>query len=600
MLIKLLKTKKSLFGYKKKIEQLAKYTLVENTGSKILNNPLTNKTTAFPTEERQRLELEGLLPNKVLTLEQQKEIIWEEYSKGLLKIATASKDSGVTPEMIRQWRVLQNLQDTDETLFYRLLLKHIEKMAPIIYTPTVGWLCKNYSRMFRKPRGMFFSCKDKGNFIKLIHNWHEEEVSAVVVTDGSRVLGLGDLGIGGLGISVGKLDLYVAAAGFHPKKVLPVVIDVGTNNQELLDDPFYLGLKQKRLEGQDYYDIIDEFVAAVKFRYPNALIQFEDFQHKHAAVLLERYREELLVFNDDIQGTAAIALSGVISALRLQGRTIDDFKKTNIMIVGAGSAGLGIASYLHKYLVNYGLSYHEAFNNFFIIDDKGLVSRKRKDLSRTVLNYARSELNLEGKNILEVVKKVKPGLLIGVSGVKGLFTKEVIKEMSNNPNEPHPIIFPLSNPTSKAEATAEEVYKYSNYTAIFGSGSPFTDIIHNKKTYRSNQSNNVYIFPGLAFAAVVGKCSNISDNMVLKAAEALSECITDEDLKERAIFPRIQNIREVSLYIAARVIEQAHLEKKLGNEELRKKAGQTFDAIKDALEIYMWEPKYRSLVFSKK
>ena len=595
----LLKHQKHHFT-KKTITQLSKYTTVSQTGIKLLNNPLTNKTCSFPYEERVRLNLEGLLPTKVLSLSQQKEIILEEYSEGLLKIAKASENSGVTPEMIRQWRVLQNLQDTDETLFYRLLLKHIEKMAPIIYTPTVGWLCKNYSRMFRRPRGMFFSASDKGSFMRLIYNWHAEQVSAVVVTDGSRVLGLGDLGIGGLGISVGKLDLYVAAAGFHPEKVLPVVIDVGTNNKDLLDDPFYLGLKQKRLEGKEYYEIIDEFVAAVKYRYPNALIQFEDFQHKHAAVLLERYREELLVFNDDIQGTAAISLSGVISALRLQGRTIDDFKKTKIVIVGAGSAGLGIASLLHKYLVSKGLSYHEAFNNFFILDDKGLITRKRHNLCRTVLNYARSELDLEGCSILQTVKHTKPGLLIGVSGIKGLFTPEILSEISQNPSEPNPIIFPLSNPTSKAEATAKEVYEHTNYKAIFGSGSPFADITHKNKTYRSNQSNNVYIFPGLAFGAVVAKCGNISDMMVLKAAEALSECLSEEDLKERAIFPRIARIREVSLHIASRVVEQAHLEGNVGNEVVRKEAGKSFEAIKEVLGVYMWEPKYRNFVYVEK
>ncbi len=595
----ILKLKRLFFSFNKQSQMLAKFTKVKGSGMQIIKNPLLNKTCGFPLEERQRLELQGLLPPRVLSLEEQRDMLMEEYRLGLLEIAKAS-EAGITPEMIRQWKVLQILQDNDETLFYGLLLKNIEKMAPIIYTPTVGWLCKNYSRMFRKTRGMFFTARDKGSFVQMIHNWPAKSVSAVVVTDGSRVLGLGDLGIGGMGISVGKLDLYVAAAGFHPKKVLPVVIDVGTNNQDLINDPYYLGLKQPRLEGKEYYDIIDEFVAAVNYKYPNALIQFEDFQQKHASTLLERYRNEFLVFNDDIQGTAAIALSGVISGLRIQNRRKEDFRKTKILIAGAGNAGLGIASYLHKFLVKYGMSENEAYNNFYILDDKGMISRARKDLNRSVLNYARSELDLEGMDILEITKKIKPGVLIGVSGVKNLFTKEVIEEMCNNPDEPNPMIFPLSNPTSKAEATAEEVYKFSNYRAIFGSGSPFSDLEVDGKVLRSNQSNNVYIFPGLAFGAVIGKCKIITDSMVLKAAESLFECLSNKDLEERAIFPRIKNIREVSIHIAARVIEQAHLENNIYNEEIKTKAKQNFEAIKEAIEIYMWKPEYRPLIYSEK
>ena len=568
----------------------------------LLNDPLINKTCAFPFKERDRLELRGLLPPAVLSLEHQAELYMEEYKLGLLEIAAAHPDdetlkSGVTPNMIRKWKVLQNLQDRDETLFYYLLMNNIEEMAPIVYTPTVGWLCKNYSKMFRRPRGLFITAEDKGDLTSLIYNWPHDEVKAIVVTDGSRILGLGDLGIGGLGISVGKLDLYVGAGGFHPRSVLPVVIDVGTNNEELLNDPYYMGLKRNRLEGDAYYDLIDEFMAAALYRWPNVLIQFEDFQLKHALNLLFKYRDELLVFNDDIQGTAAIVLAGIIGALKVQGLENREFANQKFVIAGAGSAGMGVVYKLHLFLQRYGISPAQALKNFYILDKDGLITKTRSDLSSRVRPFARSETDMEGLSLLEVVKAVKPSCLIGLSGVGGIFSKEVLEQMTDQPDGRMPIIFPLSNPTSKAECSAAEAQKHTGYKAIFGSGSPFKDVFYNNEKIRSNQANNVYIYPGLALGASLGETGVISDSMIIVSAEALSELLTDEDVKARAIYPRLYTIRDASVHIAARVMQQAYRENRLNNKAAQRELEKGFDELKEYVKAKQWTPQYRPLVY---
>ncbi|XP_023345940.1 NAD-dependent malic enzyme 62 kDa isoform, mitochondrial [Eurytemora carolleeae] len=328
-----------------------KAEIVPKKGKNLLNDPIYNKGLAFSEAERDRLDIRGIVPPARLLIDEQKGIIMEEYWEGLA--ARAAQDpsdeimkSGVKPDDIRKWQVLQYLQDRNETLFYSILMENFQEMAPIIYTPTVAWACKNFSHLYRRPRGMYFSANDRGEMASMVYNWPSDDVDAVVVTDGSRVLGLGDLGIGGLGISIGKLDLYVAAGGFHPRRILPAVIDTGTNNPDLLKDPAYLGLKQARMDGEEYYELIDEFMAAVKLRWPKALIQFEDFQSKHAINLLERYREEYLMFNDDIQGTAATVLAGVYGALKVQGLPAEDLRKKRIIVAGAGSAASGVCSKL--------------------------------------------------------------------------------------------------------------------------------------------------------------------------------------------------------------------------------------------------------------
>jgi malate dehydrogenase (decarboxylating) len=584
------------------MDKYLKIEIVRNKGSEILNDPISNQTLAFDFAERDRLNIRGLLPPTVLTMDQQAELLLQEYEFGVMEMAARSPDdetlkSGVTPKMIRQWKVLQSLQDRDETLFYYLLTNNIKAMAPVVYTPTVGWVCKNYSKMFRRPRGMFITANDKGQIASVLENWSSQEIDAIVVTDGSRILGLGDLGIGGLGISIGKLDLYVAAGGFHPNRILPVVIDVGTNNESLLNDPTYLGLKRNRLHGQEYYDLIDEFMAACAIKWPKALIQFEDFELKHALNLLERYRDEFLIFNDDIQGTASIVLAGIIGALKIQNQPITNFIKQKFVVVGAGSAGMGVVHSIHLFLQRYGLTKEEAAAKFHVLDYKGLITQKRSDISARVQPFARSEVEDEGMDLHSVIKKYKPTCLIGLSGTGGLFTKDVIESMNHQPEGILPIIFPLSNPNSKAECTAEDVQKYTNNNAIFGSGSPFEDLVIDGKIVRSNQVNNVYIYPGLALGAFLGDTKIITDSMIVASAEALSETIPEADYEKRSIYPCLSTIREISVHIAARVMEQADKERRLNNSDAKKALNVSFEHLKNYIRRKQWKPIYKPLVY---
>ena len=580
----------------------SKIDIVHYRGEAILHDPFSNKGAAFPLDERDRLHIRGLVPPVVLTMEQQAELVFEEYEHGLMELASKNPDpeaikSGITPQMIRKWRVLNGLQDRDESLFYHMIMTNIEEMAPIIYTPTVGWMCKNYSRMFRRPRGMYISANDKGKMLSILHNWYSDEVDAIVVTDGSRILGLGDLGIGGIGISIGKLDLYVGAGGFHPKRVMPVIIDVGTNNETLLKDPYYLGLRQNRLDGPEYYDLIDEFVAAVTTKYPKALVQFEDFQLKHAMTLLSRYREEFLVFNDDIQGTAAIVLSGVLGALKVQKLDRSEFANQRFVVVGAGSAGMGVVSKLKLFLEKFGLDEQEAHRSFYVLDNQGLISTSRTGLSHLVQPYARPEQELEGKSILEIVKEVKPTCLIGLSGVGGIFTQDILESMCDQPDGRRPIVFPLSNPTSKAECSAEECAEYTKGQAIFGSGSPFPDVDYEGKLVKSNQTNNVYIYPGLAMGAFLGETGIISDAMIIASAVALVELITPECIEKKAIFPPLSTIREASVHIAARVIEQAAREGLVQNKHALKAHLLGLEEMKSFIRRNQWTPEYKQLIY---
>ena len=384
----------------------------------------------------------------------------EEYNSGWAARAAQNPEdeilkSGVKPDDIRKWNVLQGLQDRNETLFYNILMTNFDSMAPIIYTPTVGWACSNFSHLFRRPRGLYISANDKGEMASMVYNWEHDDVDAVVVTDGSRVLGLGDLGIGGLGISIGKLDLYVAAGGFHPRRVLPCVLDIGTNNQRLLDDPRYLGLKQPRLDGPEYYEFVDEFMAAIKLRWPRALIQHEDFQTKHAVNLLKRYRSSYLMFNDDIQGTAATALAGIYGALKVQGQPPSGLKDLKFVVCGAGSAASGVMLTIRNAMTRrYGLTDEEAGAKFFILDENGLITKARKNLLEleenfySLTTFAEDDTSMEGLPLLEVVKQVKPTVLIGLSGCGGIFRDEVLTELSNgcpvSVNFPYFFVFVLT------------------------------------------------------------------------------------------------------------------------------------------------------------
>jgi len=438
----------------------------------------------------------------------------------------------------------------------------------------------------------------------MVYNWESDEVDAVVVTDGSRVLGLGDLGIGGLGISIGKLDLYVAAGGFHPKRVLPCVLDVGTNNPKLKNDPRYLGDREDRLDGDEYYSLVDEFMAAVKLRWPRALIQFEDFQSKHAVKLLARYKREYLMFNDDIQGTAATVLAGLYGAMKVRGKEMSDLKDQTIVVAGAGSAGSGvlltIRNALHR---RHGLSLEAANRRFYIVDDRGCISKGRDNLEQMeetffdLSSFAARDHTMEGLSLLDTVKTVRPNILIGLSACGGLFNDEVLKAMTEY--EPQPIIFPLSNPTSRSECSAEEAQKATAGKAIFASGSPFPDVNYDNVTIASSQCNNRYIFPGLALGAALGQTGVITNAMINKSAEALVELLTDADLNRRATFPRNVDIREIAAHLAARVFEQAVEENlKISNKvmlEAYDKGG--ISGLKDYIYSAMWYPNYRPLIY---
>lgn len=499
---------------------------------------------------------------------------------------------------------MQALQDRNETLFYRLLVDHIEELAPIIYTPTVGEACLQYSRLFRRPRGMYFSAKDVGHFNAMMYNW-KNDVSVIVVTDGSRVLGLGDLGAHGMGISVGKLDLYVAGAGIDPSKVLPCVLDVGTDNEALLNDKYYFGLQQPRMKGAEYMAVVDEFIQAVKNRWPGALVQFEDFQTEHAMPILKRHRHNVLSFNDDIQGTAVVVLAGVYGALAAQGKKAKDITEQTFVVCGAGSAGMGIATFLHNAMVHHGLSPQEAYDRFYIIDAKGLVTSARQFSGKEpgvndLLPFAQSRRNkttTEGMQLKEVVRLAKPTVLLGASTVKGLFTDDVL-ELMGEINQ-RPVIMPLSNPTSRAECTAEAAAQATQGRAIFSSGSPFESVTVDGRYMHANQGNNFYVFPGLGLGAILVGAEHISDGMLNAAAEAIPKTLDQDALSRGQIYPRIDQIRDISVKVAAAVMKQAVKEGQEG------RGGKIVELIKldgtESLEQYvrssMYYPEYRPTVF---
>lgn len=589
-----------------------KAEIVTKKGKNLLSDPLFNKGLAFPHTERDRLSIRGLLPNSTLAVEEQETVIMEEYRQGWAARAETEPDdeiikSGVSPDNIRKWKVLQSVQDRNETLFYRLLTDNFYEMAPIIYTPTVGWACSHFSHLFRRSRGMFFSPEDRGEMASMVYNWPSDQVDAVVVTDGSRVLGMGDLGIGGLGISIGKLDLYVAAGGFHPRRVLPAVLDIGTGNGKLMEDPRYLGRKAPRLDGEEYYELIDEFMAAVKLRWPRALIQFEDFQTKHANVLLDRYRSEYLMFNDDIQGTAATVLAGLYGAMKVQGLGPEALRDQRFVVCGAGSAGAGVLLTIRNAIMSrHGISKEEAGAQFSIIDADGLISKSRPGLTDLeklfpdLSTMAKDDSSLEGLSLLETIKKMKPTILIGLSGVGGLFSNTVLTAMGEH--TPSPVIFPLSNPTSRSECSAADAQLCTGGRAIFASGSPFPDTEVNGKVVASSQCNNRYIFPGLALGAALGQTGVVTDSMITRSAEALVELLGDEEIARRGTFPQTVDIREVSCHLAATVFEQAVKDKSamhMNREMAEHLEHGGMEELKDYIRSKMWLPYYRPLVFQE-
>ncbi|XP_050204172.1 NAD-dependent malic enzyme 59 kDa isoform, mitochondrial [Mercurialis annua] len=578
-------------------------SIVHKRGADILHDPWFNKDTGFPLTERDRLGLRGLLPPRIISFEQQYERFMESY-RSLEKNTQGQPDSVVT---LAKWRILNRLHDRNETLYYRVLIDNVKDFAPIIYTPTVGLVCQNYSGLFRRPRGMYFSAKDKGEMMSMIYNWPAQQVDMIVLTDGSRILGLGDLGVQGIGIPIGKLDMYVAAAGINPQRILPVMLDVGTNNQKLLEDRLYLGLRQPRLEGDEYLSIVDEFMEAVFTRWPKAIVQFEDFQMKWAFETLQRYRKRFCMFNDDVQGTAGVALAGLLGAVRAQGRPLSDFLKQKIVVVGAGSAGLGVLTMAIQAVARMsGDNEATVKNNFFLLDKDGLITKERKTIDPAAAPFAKDLKDVEGlregASIVEVVKRLKPHVLLGLSGVGGIFNEEVLKAMRES-DSIKPAIFAMSNPTMNAECTAADAFKHAGENIVFGSGSPFEHVdLGNGRVGHVNQANNMYLFPGIGLGALVSGARIITDGMLQAASECLASYMTDEEIQKGILYPSIDSIRHITAEVASAVLRAAvaeNLAEGHGDVSGRELRHMSKEETMQHVTRNMWFPVYSPLVLEK-
>jgi malate dehydrogenase (oxaloacetate-decarboxylating)(NADP+) len=510
-------------------------------GVKLLHDPVRNKGSAFTKAERDLFRLRGLLPPRV----DEQEI---QVQRTLENLRYKTTD-------LEQYIFLVALQDRNETLFYRVVVDNLSRLMPIIYTPTVGEACQKFGHIFRRPRGLYICARDRGRVREVLANWPHEDVRIVVATDGERILGLGDLGTDGMGIPIGKLALYTACAGIHPTWCLPVTIDVGTDNESLLDDPLYLGLAQRRLRDETYDELIDEFVTEIADRFPRVVIQLEDFGNRNAFRLLDRYRDRMCLFDDDIQGTGAVALSGLLSALRITGERLGS---RPYLFIGAGQAGLGIADTIVAALVEEGMSAEEARSRCWLLDSKGLVVEDRDGLSAGKRRYAHSHARTT--DLTEAIELIRPAALIGVAGVPGMFTRGAVEAMARI--NQRPILFALSNPTSQSECTAEQAIAWTNGRAIFASGSPFDPVQYQGRTYVSGQGSNADIFPGVGLGLIASGSSRATDEMFLAAARTLAEQVTGADLETGCVYPELDRIREVSVHVARAVIrvatEQGH------------------------------------------
>ncbi len=529
-----------------------------------LQDPARTKSTAFTREERDELGLRGLLPHRVSTMESQ-------VGRSLANMRRKAYD-------IERYIFLCGLQDRNERLFYRLVIDNIEETMPLIYTPTVGQACREYAQIFRRARGFYITPDDRGAIRGMLDNWNEDDVRVIVVTDGERILGLGDLGSNGMGIPIGKLALYSACGGIPPEQCLPVMLDVGTGNEELLNDPLYLGYPRPRLGGEEYLELMDEFVAAVQDRFPGALIQFEDFLTPNAYRLLDRYRDKVLCFNDDIQGTAAVALGGVLAATRVTG---DDFRDMRIMFLGAGSAATGIGDLMVTALCAEGLDEREARERLWFVDKDGQVVKSRTDLMPHNVPYAHDEPQ---RSFVEAIDAHKPHVLIGATGAPGTFTEEALSKMATH--HERPVVLALSNPTSRAECTAEEAYRWTGGQALFASGSPFAPVAHGGQMHRPGQGNNAYVFPGIGLAALASKADRLDDAAFLTAARALCETVTTEDLDEGALYPRLTKLRSISAAIAFEVATE------LRANGLAPESSESAEQLRARIEESMYEPRY--------
>jgi|TARA_B100001079_G_scaffold202904_1_gene176488 malate dehydrogenase (oxaloacetate-decarboxylating)(NADP+) len=536
-------------------------------GVDLLHDPTLNKGTAFTEEERDKLALRGLLPPRIFTGEEQSKRILENFHN-------KTND-------LEKYIYMVALQDRNETLFYRTVIDNVEEIMPIIYTPVVGKACQLFGHIWRRPRGLYLTINEKGNIADVLRNWPMKKVGIIVVTDGERILGLGDLGANGMGIPIGKLALYTVCAGVHPSLCLPITIDVGTNNEELLKDPLYIGLLRNRIRGDEYDELIDEFVWAVQDVFPGALIQFEDFSNFNAFRLLRKYQKKVCTFNDDIQGTASVTLAGIYSALRITNQKLTDQK---ILFQGAGEAGVGIANLIVSAMEAEGMSHDEAKRQCWLVDSKGLVVKSRENLQNHKLAYAHDHEFVP--DLLSAVETLKPTILVGVSGQPQTFTQPIVEAVGEI-NE-QPVIFALSNPTSKAECTAEQAYSWTNGRAIFASGSPFKPVTLDGKTYIPGQGNNAYVFPGVGLGAIECGTKHVTDEMFFAAAKALANEVTEDDLASGCIYPPLTQIRDVSAVIAAAVAEVAY-ERGLATVERP-------DNLLEHMKSRQYEPNYESYV----
>ncbi|XP_004235645.1 NADP-dependent malic enzyme, chloroplastic [Solanum lycopersicum] len=539
------------------------------SGYSLLRNPHYNKGLAFSEKERDSHYLRGLLPPVVFSHELQ-----------VKKLMNNLRQYDVP---LQRYMAMMDLQERNERLFYKLLMENVEELLPVVYTPTVGEACQKYGSIFRRPQGLFISLKEKGKILEVLKNWPEKKIQVIVVTDGERILGLGDLGCQGMGIPVGKLSLYTALGGIRPSSCLPVTIDVGTNNETLLKDEFYIGLRQRRTRGQEYAELLDEFMSAVKQTYgEKVLIQFEDFANHNAFDLLAKYGTSHLVFNDDIQGTASVVLAGIMAALNLVGGNLAQHR---FLFLGAGEAGTGIAELIALEMSKQtGAPLEESRKKTWMVDSKGLIVRSRMEsLQHFKRPWAHDHEPV--KELVNAVKLIKPTVLIGSSGTGKTFTKEVVQAMSTFNKKP--IIFALSNPTSQSECTAEEAYTWSEGRAIFASGSPFTPVEYKGKVFVSGQGNNAYIFPGLGLGLIISGAIRVHDDMLLAASEALAAEVSRENLEKGLIYPPFANIRKISAHIAAKVAAKAY---ELG---LATRLPQPDNLVAYA-ESCMYSPSYRS------
>ena len=535
-------------------------------GFALLQDPALNKGTAFTEKERDALELRGLLPPHVHSQD-------EQVTRVLNNLRRIS-------DPLDKFVALNALHDRNEALFFRVLCDNIDEMQPLVYTPTVGLACQKFGLVFQRPRGIFIGINDRGHVPEVLCNW-PYQAGIIVVTDGERILGLGDLGANGMGIPVGKLSLYTACAGVHPQLCLPVTIDVGTNNETLLKDPFYVGLRQRRVTGAAYDELIDEFITAARAVFPGVVIQFEDFANHNAFRLLSKYRDRICAFNDDIQGTASVALAGIFSALRVTGGKLADQK---LLFLGAGEAATGIADLVASAMVAQGLTESAAHQRCWLVDSKGLVVKSRTDLAAHKLPYAQDHAPVG--DFLSAIKTLKPTAIIGVSAVGGAFTQEVLEEMARI--NQRPIVFALSNPTSQAECNAEQAYRWSGGRALFACGSPFDPVQFDGKTFVPRQGNNAYIFPGVGLGAIVSCARHITDDMFMTAAHTLAHLVTEADLEQGSLYPALPRIREVSAHIAAAVSDSAY-KSGLGGKSKPQ------DVLAD-VQAQMYDPHYESYV----